>query len=103
MKRKFFSHRSEHVCHLPFISVLSQNMERRLIATARHLTLRLKRGMSAASGTVSSVSGRVLPAALQTRLAQAVKYTEDLYQSFSQVNAILVPATGCSSLFRLSF
>ena len=60
-------------------------MERRLIATARHLTLRLKRGMNAASGTISTVSGRVLPTAVHDRLAQALKYTDDLYSSFSKV------------------
>ena len=62
-----------------------QTMERRLIATARHLTLRLKRGMTTASGTVSTISGRVLPSAVQTRLTQALKYTDDLYNSFAKV------------------
>ena len=67
------------------VSILFQTMERRLIATARHLTLRLKRGMNAASGTISTVSGRVLPTAVQNRFSQALKYTDDLYNSFSKV------------------
>ncbi len=54
-------------------------MERRLIATARHLTLRLKRG-------VSTVSNRVLPTAVQDRLTQARNYTDDLYNSFAKVS-----------------
>ena len=60
-------------------------MERRLIATARHLTLRLKRGMTAASGTITTISGRVLPTTVQNRLSQALKYTDDLYHSFAKV------------------
>ena len=67
------------------VSILFQTMERRLIATARYLTLRLKRGMNAASGTISTVSGRVLPTAVQNRFSQALKYTDDLYNSFSKV------------------
>ncbi len=77
--------------HLPskvrlmLILCFLQTMERRLIATARHLTLRLKRGVAAVSATASSVSGRVLPTAVQERLAQAMRFTEELCQSFAKV------------------
>lgn len=52
--------------------------ERRVIATARHLTMKLKHGMKTVSGAV-----HLLPTTLQTRMADAKKFTEEMYNGFS--------------------
>lgn len=63
-----------------------QTIERRLIATARHLTMKLKHGMRTVSGAV-----HFLPATLQTRMAEAKKFTEEMYNGFSSVSTKIVP------------
>ena len=56
-----------------------------MIATARHLTFKVKRGV----GVIASTP--LLPAALTTRLHDATNYSQQLYQHFAQVGYIVEP------------
>jgi len=58
-------------------------LERRIIATARHLTLRVK-------GTVARLSDSVsyLPQSVTDRVANVKNYSEELYNSFASVTSI---------------
>ena len=57
------------------------DMETRLIATARHMTLRLKTAVTA----LSAGSAALLPTAMADKLDGTRKFTEQLYTDFMQV------------------
>lgn len=49
---------------------------------ARRLTRQVKNGMTTVSGYIPV---RLQPAAVRERMEHAIKYTEELYQSFKEV------------------
>ncbi len=58
-----------------------QSLERRLIATTRHLTLKLKNGFHFISGTAQ----RFLPSFISKKITDAAKYSEELHRTFFDV------------------
>ena len=65
-------------------TVTKVTMERRLIATARHMTIRLKYAVSMVTILTSS-SLAILPPSVVAGLTDARSYTEHLYTDFIQV------------------
>ncbi len=57
-------------------------MEKRTIAVARYLTLRMKRGFGAISGTAINI----LPTSLGSKVTEAKSYSENMYQTFKNVS-----------------
>jgi len=57
--------------------------EKRAIATARHLTLKVKTGVSYLSSSV-----HLMPATVTDRVANLKKYSDDLYNSFSSAQTL---------------
>ncbi|XP_064619270.1 perilipin-2-like isoform X2 [Lineus longissimus] len=60
-----------------------KTLNRRAILVARHLTMKLKTGFNAAMETTHN-----LPDAARERLGEALKYSEELYESFKKVGHV---------------
>ncbi len=65
-----------------------QSLERRLIVTARHLSQKLKRSLSALSA-----SSTVLPTLLRHTVNEALKTSTDLYNMFASTVCALALET----------
>ena len=63
----------------------SLDIETRLIATARHLTLKMKHSMAALSAGSSMMSTNLMPATLVAKIQDTKNYSEQLYADFMQV------------------